>query len=283
MRPHPFAQPEFTPVFNWSPRRSRKLSLFSFISASALLHALCFYVFQVIYPPTVALLPPPARVSVITPDSDEGRLLLRWIEAEDPALSSTTQRPPDVAPLTPPKPEHVPSYAGRVPPLKKIPPLEPELRIPSAQPPGPVPMLRPRAAAAPSPQVVPTTLTFADADERLGAPELPPLQFTTTNQELPEAAQFRVGISARGYVQYCFLETSSGDPALDAQARNHIVRTRFPTIDMQKLVLRERREPNGSKIENTVVLLWTTATVEWGNDIRRADGDGPPLQDAPKP
>ncbi len=93
MRPQPFAEAEFTPVFDWSPRRGRKLSLISFITASAVVHALCFYVFQVIYPPTVALLPPPARVTVISPNTDEGRLLLRWIEAEDPALSSTTQRP----------------------------------------------------------------------------------------------------------------------------------------------------------------------------------------------
>jgi hypothetical protein len=85
----------FTPIFNWSPRRSRKLSLISFIVGSAVLHALCFYVFQVVYPPTIALLPPPARVNLITPETEEGRLLLRWIEAEDPALSSTTQRGPD--------------------------------------------------------------------------------------------------------------------------------------------------------------------------------------------
>ena len=88
---------EYTPIFNWSPARSRKVSIISFIAASAVLHALCFYIFQIIYPPTVALLPPPARVSIITPASEEGRLLLRWIEAEDPALSSTTQRPPDAS------------------------------------------------------------------------------------------------------------------------------------------------------------------------------------------
>ena len=252
MRPPTFAEPDFTPVFNWSPRRGRKLSLISFISASAVLHALCFYVFQVIYPPTIALLPPPARVSVITPNSDEGRLLLRWIEAEDPALSSTTVRPPDAPSFAPPKPVHVPSYSGRVPPLKEVQPHEPDLRIPSAQPPGPVPTAR--AAATPAATVVPTTLTFADGSDKLGTPAIPPLQFTTSSKEPPQAAQFRVGISNRGHVQYCFVESSSGDPALDEQARTHIVRTRFPAS--------ENGDP---KPQNQ--LTWTTATVEWGNDI----------------
>ena len=58
-----------------------------------LLHALCFYVFQIIYPPAVALLPPPGRITVIAPNTEEGRVLLRWLEAEDPALASTTQPP----------------------------------------------------------------------------------------------------------------------------------------------------------------------------------------------
>ncbi|HEV8185617.1 MAG TPA: hypothetical protein VGP40_06640, partial [Chthoniobacterales bacterium] len=85
MRPHAVAQVDFAPLFDWSPPRRRKLSIISFIAASTALHALCFYVFQIIYPPTIALLPPPARVNLITAASEEGRVLLRWIEAEDPA------------------------------------------------------------------------------------------------------------------------------------------------------------------------------------------------------
>ena len=252
MRPQTLAPPEFTPVFDWSPRRGRKFSLISFISASALLHALCFYIFQVIYPPTVALLPPPARVTVITPDSDEGRLLLRWIEAEDPALSSTTRRPPDAAAVAPPKPAHIPFYAGRIPSLKEVPRYEPDLRVPSAQPPGPVPFSR--DAVPLTPQKVSTTLTFATDGDGLGPAEIPPLQFTTGSKEPPQAAQFRVGIGERGAVRYCFVDTSSGDGALDAQARSYIMRARFPAIRTGR-----------SATENQ--LLWTTATIEWGNDI----------------
>ena len=262
MRPHTVAPHEFAPVFDWTPPRNRNVSLISFIAGSTVLHALCFYVFQIIYPPTVALLPPPARVSVITAATEEGRLLLRWIEAEDPALSSTTQRPPDAAAVDLPKPAHIPSYVNRQPALKEPPPYQPDLRMPSSQPPGPVPMSRPSPVAPPA--LVATTLTF---EGELGAPELPRLQFTTTSKEPPQAARFRIAISERGDVRHCFVESSSGDAGLDEQARKYILQARFPAVA-------NRQTPivNG--------LLWTTATAEWGNDINAPPA---PPASAPKP
>ena len=256
MRPHAVAPHEFAPVFDWTPPRNRNVSLISFIAGSTVLHALCFYVFQIIYPPTVALLPPPARVNFITPATEEGRQLLRWIEAEDPALSSTTQLPPETASVELPKPAHVPSYVNRQPALKEPPPYQPDLRVPSAQPPGPVPSLRPSPAGAPA--TVATTLTFA-ADTP-GAPELPRLQFATSSKEPPQAAQFRVAIGERGDVRHVFVESSSGDAALDAQARAYILQTRFAAVEGP--------------------LLWTTATIEWGNDISAPPA---PPASAPKP
>lgn len=243
-------QVEFTPVFDWSPPRRRKVSLFSFIAASTAVHALCFYLFQIIYPPTVALLPPPARVNVITGNSEEGRLLLRWIESEDPALSSTTQRPPDAPAVALPRATHVPSYANWQPALRQLPPLEPDLRIPSAQPPGPVPLPQPPARPAPLPTA--STLHFGSEIEALGAPTVPPLQFTASRRESPQAVQFRVAIDRAGVVRHCFLESPSGDPALDEQARRTLLLCRFG-----------KRVTAGAPER----LLWTTATVEWGNDI----------------
>ncbi len=245
------ATEQLAPVFDWSPPRSRKLTLISFISGSAALHALCFYIFQVIYPPTVALRPPPARVNVITPASEEGRLLLRWIEAEDPALSSTTQRPPDAS-FSLPTPEHIPSYVSRKPVLREPPPHQPDLRVPSSSPPGPVPLSHP--APPPPMPMAPTDLRFGTETERLENPSIPSLRFTPSKKEPPQSAEFRVAISGRGAVRYCFLENSSGDPALDEQARHYLLLCRFPAIERQD-----------SKLEND--FLWTTATFEWGNDI----------------
>lgn len=226
--------------------------MISFILASAALHALCFYLFQIIYPPTVALLPPPARVNVITAGSEDGRLLLRWIEAEDPALSSTTVRPPDAPALPLPETTHVPSYANHQPALREPPPLQPDLRIPSAQPPGPVPTPH-NVTPAPLPPVA-TAIHFGDEAAQLGPPAFPALKFSAATSEPPQPAHFRVAIDALGIVRYCFLETSSGAAGLDRQARTYLAQTRFAST--------KQAEPNPA-----APLLWTTATVEWGNDI----------------
>ena len=224
----------------------------SFIAASVALHALCFYLFQVIYPPTVALLPPPARVTVITPDSDEGRLLLRWIEAEDPAVLSTTQRPPDAVTVPLPSAVHIPSYTNRVPALR-MPSLEPTVPpIPSAQPPGPVPIARP--ATSPKTTVTPTTLQFAAKADELGSPTLPALRFTASRSEPPTPAEFRVAIAPNGEVRHCFLHATSGDPALDMQGRSAVMLSHFPVRPTES----DDADAN---------LFWTTATVQWGNDL----------------
>src|SRR3954468_20476621 len=112
-------------LFNWQPPRPRKLSIMAFLGGSIILHAFCFYLFQIVYAPAVVLLPPPARVSLITPDSEEGRTMLRWVDAEDPALASATLRPPDAPHRQLPKVQHVPSYVAEGPKLKSPPPFVP--------------------------------------------------------------------------------------------------------------------------------------------------------------
>ena len=81
-------------LFSWDSSRQQKAVLAIFVVMSLVGHAFCFYVFQIVYPTPVALLPPPAGVTFITPDSEQGRTLLRWIDAEDPALAFTTHPPP---------------------------------------------------------------------------------------------------------------------------------------------------------------------------------------------
>ncbi len=244
-------QTGFAPVFDWSPARSRRRVVLAWIAGSALLHALCFYVFQIIYPPTIALLPPPARVNIITPNSEDGRLLLQWIEAEDPALSSTTQRPPNASTPELPRPEYVPSFTNYQPALRDLPPYEPDLRIPSARPPAPVP--QPRSSVAPTHVSVTTSITFGNEAEH-GAPQTPPVQFTASLTEPPQAAEFRIAIDQDGVVRHCFVETSSEDPALDEQARRYLMLCRFPSA-----------ESRGEKPQDS--LTWTTASIEWGNDF----------------
>jgi hypothetical protein len=216
------------------------------------LHALCFYVFQIIYPPAVALLPPPGRVTVIAPKTEEGRVLLRWLEAEDPALASTTQPPADGKSLTMPTIQHAPSYLARQPSLREGPPPETDPAVPSAQP--PVPVAPRHTPIQMRPTVAPTIARLSPELETLGAPQSPEMKFRTSGQESPQAARFRVAVDEKGAVRYCFLENSSGDAVLDEQARKYLVLCRFPAT----------RDPQ-SAIRND--LVWGTATLEWGNDI----------------
>jgi hypothetical protein len=239
-------------VFTWDQPRSRRLALIGFLSASFVLHALCFYAFQIVYPPAVALLPPPGRVTVIAPNTEEGRVLLNWLEAEDPALASTTQAPADRKSLAMPTMQHAPSYLMRQPALKNMPPSAPDPAVPSAQPPAPV-----RPLPAPIQLITrtaPTIVRLSAELETIGAIQSPEMKFTASGHESPQAAQFRVAVDNNGAVRYCFLERSSGDASLDEQARKYLVLYRLAAV------------PNSnSEAQNDFV--WGTATFDWGNDI----------------
>ncbi len=236
-------------VFNWDPPRRRQRAIIGFLAVSAGLHALCFYLFQIVYQPTVALLPPPARVNVISPGTEEGRVLLRWIEAEDPALASTTQRPKEARTTALPAVRHVPSYLSTQPALKELPRSDQNVIAPSSQPPAPVP-IRPKQKLADAGIVV-TAVQFSEEVEGLGALGKPAMHFVASSKEAPQAARFRAGVTAQGEIRYCFLQESSGDAALDEQARKYLALCRFA----------------GSRSDDPNRLVWTTAAIEWGNDI----------------
>jgi hypothetical protein len=258
------AAPPASPLlFNWQPPRPRKLSIVLFIVGSIILHGICFYLFQIVYAPAVVLLPPPARVSLITADTEEGRNLLRWVDAEDPALASATQRPPDARQRPLPKVQHIPSYVAEGPKLKHAPPLFIDTRAPSVHPPGPVPA--PRREAPPRLPPVATRIQFSDELAAIGEPHPPQAHFTASNQETPQAIRFRVAVGSAGVVRYCFPLNSSGDPDLDEQARAYLALTRFD--------VHQSRVAAGDNADS-----WGIAIVNWGNDIARPS---PPGQKTP--
>src|SRR6266571_5077777 len=244
-------------LFSWESPRRRQIAISTFLALSLIAHALCFYVFQIIYPTIVSLLPPPARVSVISSDSEEGRTLLRWIDAEDPALAFTTQRPPEARLRTLPKVGHIPSYLAVELVLKQVPLSVVDLHIPSSQPPGAVPFVN--RQIAPAMGRTATSPSFSKELDSFGAPTLPPPSFAASNGETPETVRFCVAVNGVGEIRYCFPLNSSGDPALDEQVRRYLTLCRFP-----------RGSVNGEKLDRS--LTWGIATVEWGNDVAR-----PPL------
>jgi hypothetical protein len=240
-------------LFAWDSPRRAKFAIAAFLVLSLIAHALCFYIFQIVYPPTVALLPPPARITLITADSEDGRTLLRWIDAEDPALAFTTYRPAEAALPALPKAEHVPSYLATEPTLKELPAVKRSLSIPSCLPAGPVRTPRQRIVRAPV--VVPTSVSFSSEFDVLGAPTLPQNNFVASNAETPRIVRFRTAVSALGEVRYCFAMDSSGDPALDEQGRLYLLRCRFAKA--------------APAVAETDSLVWGIATIEWSNDVAR--------------
>jgi hypothetical protein len=246
-------------IFGWDTPARGKWTIVGFLFASLAVHALGFYLFQILYPPAVALLPPPGRISLITPNSDEGLLLLRWLNAEDPALASTTQPPVDGKSLTMPTIQHAPSYLGRQPPLREAPTAPAELRVPSAHPPVPVERLAPRPQSPA--KTAPTVVRFSPEFDKQGPAQSPDFKFGTSGRESPQAARFRIAVDEKGTLCYCFLQDSSGDAALDAQARAYLMLCRFSsTADPAPA-------PTG--------FTWGTATVEWGNDIVSSSSPAP--------
>ena len=236
-------------IFNWDRPRGRNLAIAGFIGVAFFIQIAGFYLFQVVYPPTVSLLPAPQRVNLIAANSEQAVTFLRWIDAEDPALASTTRRPFRMQRREIGKVEHVPSYLAIEPQLKQPPPLVVDLRVPSVQPPGPVPTTRRPVAA--SPAIQPTWVTFSSELRQLGDAKFVPASFKASSAEPPQNAQFRIAVDSQGVIRYCFPLNSSGDAALDEQARQYLALCRF-----------------SAKAEaNADTLVWGIATIEWGNDV----------------
>jgi hypothetical protein len=241
-------------LFEWAPPKGEKFLISVFLVGSLLLHAVAFYLFRIIYPPAIVVLPPPARVNLITANSEEGRTLLRWIEAEDPALASATVRPAESRSRALPKLTHVPSYAIEEPKLKELPPFTISVAPPNPFPPGPVRVFG--KANEPSWPKISTQVSFSDELTAFGPINLGPAQFTASTAEPPDSIRFRVAVNSSGEIRYCFRLSSSGDSALDEQARLWLVRSRFSS--------KSPASPAGAEDD---MLVWGVATVEWGNDI----------------
>jgi hypothetical protein len=123
-----------------------------------------------------------------------------------------------------------------------------------------VPMPRPAPAVAFPP--IPTRISFSEELSSMGAAHMAPTLFTASNQETPQPVRFRIAVSPDGEVRHCFPLNSSGDPALDQQARHQVVLARFDSTGANG--------PNSSDQPD----VWGIATVEWGNDVTRPTAVG---------
>src|SRR5262249_32297944 len=153
----------------------------------------------------------PAQVTVITPTSHEARTFLNWLDAEDPALASQTQRPADARAFQLPRLAHIPSYVAVKPRLKDLPGERVTPSPPQAFPPQPV-TASPQATDSP-PLKASTTLIFSNP--ALALKQGSEFKFQASTREPPENARFSVAVDSLGAVRHVLPEHSSGDAALD--------------------------------------------------------------------
>ena len=207
-------------VFRW-PERTASLLIPALLVLSVAVHALAFYIFQVVYPPAVASAPPPAQVTLLTADTPEGAALLRWVQAQDPAIAA---RPREITPAGLGEILYTPSYAAvHTLPLAMEPREEP-IGFPAAH--SLLDFSAPREAPleeAPR-RGVSSALSFSAAlRARDASPDVPPAA-TPKNSPNLRPTVFLVGVGDRGEVRYCFLldpnggDPSSGDHEMDKQA-----------------------------------------------------------------
>ncbi len=231
-------------TFHWPDSRHVSFALPAFIVLSLFAHAVSFYIFQITYPPSAYIAPPPAQVSLLTANSPENESLLRWIEAEDPAIAA---KPPEVVPENLLTLDYKPSFTQ----VRAQPKTIPEAPQNFAYPPARSPLaliesaLPHEAVAEPAQTALHTTIHFSGALENRNVTKPMPLEFHSSATEL-QPARFLIGVSGRGEVRYVFLQASSGDKAIDEQAESQLRKSEFS---------------NASE-----AIIWGMATFSWGAD-----------------
>jgi hypothetical protein len=219
--------------------------LFLCVLGSFLAHAGTFFLFQVVYPQRVTIPHPAPRVSLLTPSSPENVALLRWIEAEDPALVANDRptAPPGLVDV-----HYRPSFAA---------PRTAPLGAPTEQsqgvhfPPAVDRLSAANSAAhtsgeAATPRPVATTIVYSSALSGRPIVKNPPLHFSTLAKTAADFASVLVGITDQGEVRFTVLQHSSGDPMLDDFAQAHLRQIVFAPVEAP--------------------LTWGFATLTWGSD-----------------
>jgi hypothetical protein len=241
MKP-PSTEPDLT--FHWPVEKGFPFVLFVCVAGSLLAHATTFFLFQVVYPQRVTIPQPAPHVSLLTASSPENIALLRWIEAEDPALISSDNSivPPGLVEV-----HYRPSFATlRTTPLGAPAEESSEVRFPPA-----VDQLSVLQSVGPSyPSLAPlsstTLLQFAGALAGRSLISSPPLDVIRRTTTPVNPTVLLIGVDQHGGVRLSFLQQPCGDSQLDALAIAHLSRLNFAPAE--------------------TAVTWGHATFSWGAD-----------------
>lgn len=241
-------------MYPWPSRRKSARHFAGLICAMLVLHLSVFLLFRAATPaikPPPRTAPPVQLLTSLGPDgqtSEKHQSLLRWIQAEDPALVG---RIPNVDLSTSIEVPYKPSFAiMRTAPLG-IPPEPATVQFPpardamsiilSAEPRRKAPreILRPQSTRVHLSTVLaeraPTSIAFKPA---------------TQVRHLIEPAAFLVGVTAEGETRFVFSQGAQTGtvPALDREAAQFVASLRFAPR-------------SGTQI------VWGTATIFWGDEL----------------
>ena len=232
-------------TFDWPDRERFPWFLFGFMMLSLAAHTGSFFLFQVIYPQRATIPPPAPQVSVLAPTSPENEAVLRWIDAEDPALVAGGN---SVTPANLLDVPYRPSFATLRTPPRTVPEPAATVQFPPAR--SPLAIIRSGEAQTPAPAPAASAVKSAVAfsPPLVARKLLRPLDLDTTAKAAApvEPSQFLLGVTDRGEVRFVFLQKSSGDPALDADAAARLTAAAFAPGE--------------------AAITWAHATITWGDD-----------------
>jgi hypothetical protein len=220
--------------------------LLGFIGLSIVTHAFAFLIFQVVYPQKVTIPPPSMQVALLTPSTPEQQAILRWVDAEDPALAAggAVAVPPSIFEIP-----YQPSYATlRTPPRTMA-----AARERPEPPPSPISLpFLPEIAPALPPAAKQTAAVPGSAAEfggLLASRSFQPGAALAVRAANPlEPATFLIAVNADGQVTNVFRQHSSGDDAADRGAADYLAAGTFSA---------RAGEP----------VAWGLATITWGREI----------------
>jgi hypothetical protein len=247
MTPSPLTDQPLESTFEWrEPRMRQRLRLLCFFLVAVVIHAGCFYVFQVVYPSSTRGIPVPMRLMVLSPNDPAAQDVLQ--EVEDRVVGYGLS-PGDRAVTVSLENNYQPSFAGYRPKLRDLPQGSiTRMPLPGAfdgdvLPPATSTAGGERRESVPGPHepTEPLVVFGGALSDRIVTllPKLGKL-FAKNHGTL---ATFTVGVNRAGVVEYCLPEEEFRADDLDA---------------LQSALIQFRFEPRS---EGGIV--WGTAIVEW--------------------
>lgn len=238
-------------LFDWSRPQWLRWSLFGFLAFAVAIHALSFYFFQVVYPPTVSLRPPSVEVSLT--ELKEGDPLALWAAAEDPSLvRSMSLSRSDVAESLLALP-YEPSYATAAARTMKAPEPDQPDALPLAVPLAPVSTteFQPKSHAPPAiPASSRLRISTNGAIQILPLPKSLNIPANATSPLREMVVLLRT--SKGGRVENAFVLESSGARPVDQAVLRGLVRLPAPAGETP---------PTG----------WHKVHFLWGGEVYRKD------------